>query len=145
MRALSNARSPISMDMSPSPRRFSTPISSKRSPSPSPPRLENVIGRLYGRASPMAERGRERREEIDTKRAVSNPRHPPKGKASISSMRHSRSSSSLKSCNSNSSFNASSNPKEVSDRLYNRSSQMQQRGRERREQVRENRIPPYLE
>jgi len=150
-RALSNTRSPITTNMSPSPRRFSTSLVTKRSPSPSPPKPDLVISRLYGRAISMSERGKERREEINTMRAQSNPRHRPKNKVSTPSSRHSRSSSSKHSRSSSSSksnnYNltsttkSSSNPREGPYRLNIPYNEKQPCGRECMEEGYEKRTP----
>jgi len=89
MRALSNTRSSMNVNLSSSPcasTRTSTTLPPKlRASSPSPT-SEEVIERLYGRSLRMKELGKERRKEINKIRAQSNPRKPPTRSLSTSSV-----------------------------------------------------------
>jgi len=155
MRALSNTRNRIKVNFSPTPGTLTVPSTTfspklrNSSPSPTP---EEVMERLYGRSLRMKEVGKERRKEIDKMRAQSNPRKPPTVTRSLSSPTIvSRPSSSRKLLSSPCrnigvklptlhSVTTLSTPEEVIGRLYNRSHQMQERGKERREEVRERSI-----
>jgi len=127
---------------------------SKPSPSPNPTRIKDthkdphkdtikapesfspqkVIDRLYGRSYRSQVVGRERREEIDKVRALSNTRSPIRVKCSTPTSRdNSRSRS--PSMASTSGTHDFISPEEIANRLYGRSMHAQQAGKDRREKV----------
>lgn len=96
---------------------------------------DEVTERLYGRSYQYQQVGRERREEIDKARALSNARSPihlsgpPTSVNLVNPVRPRIASTG------SSGHNDSPSPEEISRRLYDRSVKTQQAGKDRREEV----------
>jgi len=94
---------------------------------------EEITQRLYGRSYESQKVGRERRDEIDKARALSNARAPIRLSVSpppsiVPALPRRNTITSAR-------VNASPSPEEISSRLYGRSVQGQQAGKDRREKV----------
>jgi len=95
---------------------------------------QKVTDRLYGQSYQSQVVGRERRDEIDKVRALSNTRSPIRVKCSTPTP-HDNSRSRSSSITSTSGNHDSSSPEEIANRLYERSMHAQRDGRDRREKV----------